>query len=590
MNSKKGFTLIELLAVIVILAILVLLAMPAVTSIMESSARNTFKNEILGIVKTMENAYTEKWGNGDIVSDFTNDTNIHTVTKDDKTYSYLCMSLQQLYEEQYIKKNLGTNYSGYIQMYVGEDETFTNINTTNGTYYMQGEYSALSASTYEPTKTNNGKEVTACPGDKNDLDTPSTGGETPTEDESVTGATFKDGVLVNAKMKGLAQGSTTDGLSDRTDTAIKAFTRSTTLPSQYATEDYIVSIDDSPIPIYMWFDNETIYWYSEATKVYLNEDSTLMFYYLLNIETIDLSDLNTSKVTNMKRMFSNCMALTSLDVSNFETSNVTDMAGMFRLNNSLTELDVSGFKTSNVTDMSAMFYLCTNLTSLDVSGFKTNNVTNMSLMFSNCIKLTNLDVSKWNTEKVTNMAGMFTNCEKITRLNISNFDTRSLVNISSAKNFTYDGSIINNYTEGGMFEGMQSLVELNLGSKFNTSNVTNMAGLFMGDKNLTILDLSTFDTSKVENMLAMFYRCEKLETIYVGNNWNTSKITNQNIKTYENNKEVSTSVDGGWFMFKNDSKLVGGATTTYNSSYVDKTYAHVDGGPSNPGYLTLKTI
>ena len=32
--------------------------------------------------------------------------------------------------------------------------------------------------------------------------------------------------------------------------------------------------------------------------------------------------------------------------------------------------------------------------------------------------------------------------------------------------------------------------------------------------------------------------------------------------------------------------LVGGLGTTYNSSYVDKTYARIDGGRSNPGYFT----
>ena len=32
--------------------------------------------------------------------------------------------------------------------------------------------------------------------------------------------------------------------------------------------------------------------------------------------------------------------------------------------------------------------------------------------------------------------------------------------------------------------------------------------------------------------------------------------------------------------------LVGGLGTTYNSSYVDKTYARIDGGTSRPGYFT----
>ena len=33
---------------------------------------------------------------------------------------------------------------------------------------------------------------------------------------------------------------------------------------------------------------------------------------------------------------------------------------------------------------------------------------------------------------------------------------------------------------------------------------------------------------------------------------------------------------------------MGGQGTTYNASHVDKTYAHIDGGPSNPGYFTDK--
>ena len=42
-------------------------------------------------------------------------------------------------------------------------------------------------------------------------------------------------------------------------------------------------------------------------------------------------------------------------------------------------------------------------------------------------------------------------------------------------------------------------------------------------------------------------------------------------------------------MFFNCTSLVGGQGTTYNSSNpTDKTYAHIDGGPSNPGYFTDK--
>ncbi len=41
-------------------------------------------------------------------------------------------------------------------------------------------------------------------------------------------------------------------------------------------------------------------------------------------------------------------------------------------------------------------------------------------------------------------------------------------------------------------------------------------------------------------------------------------------------------------MFKDSTKLQGGAGTTYNSSKIDKTYARIDGGTASPGYFTAK--
>ena len=41
-------------------------------------------------------------------------------------------------------------------------------------------------------------------------------------------------------------------------------------------------------------------------------------------------------------------------------------------------------------------------------------------------------------------------------------------------------------------------------------------------------------------------------------------------------------------MFGECTSLVGGQGTTYDANHIDKTYAHIDGGPSNPGYFTEK--
>ena len=92
-------------------------------------------------------------------------------------------------------------------------------------------------------------------------------------------------------------------------------------------------------------------------------------------------------------------------------------------NNLLKNLNVSNLDTSQVTNMSNMFYACMGLTSLDLSNFDTSQVTNMSDMFGGCMGLTSRDVSKWNTSKVTNMSNMFNYCTSLTSLVLSNFNT-----------------------------------------------------------------------------------------------------------------------------------------------------------------------
>ncbi len=121
------------------------------------------------------------------------------------------------------------------------------------------------------------------------------------------------------------------------------------------------------------------------------------------------------------------------------------------------------------------------------------------------------------------------------------------------------------------FYGMENLQSITGMSYLNTSEVTNMGWMFGNSTELTNLDLSHFNTSKVTDMWAMFYHSYNLRTVYVGNGWSTAAVTNSAI------------------MFSDCTSLVGGQGTTWKSSNpTDKTYAHIDGGPSNPGYFTDK--
>ncbi len=74
----------------------------------------------------------------------------------------------------------------------------------------------------------------------------------------------------------------------------------------------------------------------------------------------------------------------------------------------------------------------------------------------------------------------------------------------------------------GMFENCPKLEKLRI-SNFNTSNVTHMGSMFYGCSSLTSLDVSSFDTSKVTDMYYMFSDCAKI-TSFDLKNFNTSAV------------------------------------------------------------------
>ena len=252
--------------------------------------------------------------------------------------------------------------------------------------------------------------------------------------------------------------------------------------------------------------------------------------------------INNKPITSYSLMFNNSKA-TTLDVSNFDTSKVTDMGGMFQ-SSQATTLDLSSFDTSKVTNMRLMFSNSQAKT-LDLSSFDTSKVTNMTYLFYRS-KATTLDLSSFDTSKVTDMSNMFYD-SKATTLDLSNFDTSKVTGMSY------------------MFYNSQ-VITLDM-SSFDTSKVTDMSRMFQNIQ-VTTLDLSSFDTSKVTSMNQMFYNSTKIKTIYVSDKFNINAVTS------------STN------MFYKCTSLVGGSGTVYDSSKIDKTYARIDGGTSNPGYFT----
>ena len=152
-----------------------------------------------------------------------------------------------------------------------------------------------------------------------------------------------------------------------------------------------------------------------------------------------------------------------------------------------------------------------------------------------------------NTSEVKNMHGMFMGMNCTTVPDLSKFNTSNVTDM------------------GNMFNSC-GLSEIDVTS-FDTRKVTNMTGMFTGI-NVYELDLSSFNTSNVTKMAMMFQNSKNLTTIYVDDTWTTDKVGSD------------------WDMFKGCTNLKGERGTTYDANHTDKSYAHVDGGTSNPGYFT----
>ncbi|MGN0499179.1 MAG: BspA family leucine-rich repeat surface protein [Acutalibacteraceae bacterium] len=365
-------------------------------------------------------------------------------------------------------------------------------------------------------------------------------------------------------------------------------------------DDRMVKIDNAPVVasgksrtiasgaaaetepvVYAWSDNNgNGYWWSNADKVYLPADCSGMFRNS-KLTSLDLSNFDTSNVTNMSEMFSGCSKLTSLDLSNFDTSNVVDMTNMFSSCSNLRSLDLSSFNTSYVTSMYKMFYGCTKLTSLNLSNFDTSNVISMGYMFNECSNLTSLDLSSFNTINTTYMSGMFFRCNELVSLDLLSFNTYNVQNMdymfAACKNLTSlnisSFNTSNVYTMSYMFADCNNLISLDL-SGFYTNKATNMYGMFANCQTIQTLDLSSFITDNVKDMSHMFYYCNSLTTIYVSD-FNVNNVTS------------------GDLMFFSCGNLKGQNGTPYQDSFFpyttrdDVTFARID-LPGSEGLFTYK--
>ena len=185
-----------------------------------------------------------------------------------------------------------------------------------------------------------------------------------------------------------------------------------------------------------------------------------------------------------------------------------------------------GFTLKMLEDYSGGFEGWTGLTSIEgLDKVDYSNVTNMSKMFATCSNLVSLTLPANFGANATNMESMFENTKLV-----------------------------------------------NYPTNLNTSNVTNMKSMFKNCDSMTSFDFSkiSFNTINNVDISNMFNGCDNLVTVNIDTN--LGKLPDK----------VTVTTD----MFKDCTKLVGGAGYKYNPNHIDGEFARVDLGGMLPGYFT----
>lgn len=178
------------------------------------------------------------------------------------------------------------------------------------------------------------------------------------------------------------------------------------------------------------------------------------------IAQLDTTKWNTSSAKDLGFMFYGYKGSPVLDVSNFNTSKVTNLAFMFAFS-SATIIGYEDWDTSSITNLQGTF-LGTKNTSLNVSKFTTSKVKSFGTMFSQCSELVEIiGLENFNTSSSINFAYMFKDSPNIKELNLHSFNTaKANAGVSVADN----GS--KSECTKDMFFGCTSLQKIILGPKF----------------------------------------------------------------------------------------------------------------------------
>ena len=278
-------------------------------------------------------------------------------------------------------------------------------------------------------------------------------------------------------------------------------------------EGILIDVEQD-VPVYAYYlDNGTgydIYVLANDT-IYAPKDSSSLFEDMSEIVTMDVENLDVSRVENATRMFRNCKKLQKLDVADWDVSNMKTMERLFVNCYALENVDVSKWDTSNNTDFCMVFYGCKAMDKVDVSQWDTSKGTLFNSMFAYSPKF-NLDreaLKNWDMSSAVRINHMFYGCNAQEELDLSGWDMPNMI------------------TTTHMFADCNSLRSVDF-TGWNTPSLVSMDAMFNDCNSLTYLDMSSFDTANCNEFSQVFERCSSLTKIDGLDKWDTG-----NARTYE---------------------------------------------------------
>ncbi|MBO7598129.1 MAG: BspA family leucine-rich repeat surface protein [Bacteroidales bacterium] len=275
---------------------------------------------------------------------------------------------------------------------------------------------------------------------------------------------------------------------------------------------------------------------------------------------------NNNNYLKVRHLFNNLPYLESVDLTYLDLTYVTNLQAWFMGCTSLKY--INGFdstvglrKAHSITNVAQMFAGCHNLTSVDLRYFDASQVTTFAQMFRDCPKLATITgMSNWQNSKAENMSEMFGMCISLSEIDLSGFNTQNVKYMAHLFNMYSESGSDNNLTTIYVGNGWTTAYVLDDGTdmfyncrhlpNFSSLNPVTRANAYVGDGGY----LSPKSTTKTayavfkNNTLTFYY------DIYFSDNYSNYYKLN------------SGATNPGWLEHSNDIRNVYFANSFYSYS------------------------